>query len=228
MTLFQFALIRSWRKKSTLISLCIVPLLMVFMPTFWTGSGATGFNLFGVNLLTAAFLLVRNMMTDRVTGTVIRIFAAPVTTFKYLLENLMGYILLLWIQIFVFIQLGAGRYDWTQDMTIKLILGYWLFAAAAAAFSLAWNSLFKKRWVSDSMFSIAVSVMSLVGGVFVPLSFLPPWLQKLGMLFPNFWLSNILLDALGEQSYYGMGLSSAVLVLYIVIYLLIGSKRRLE
>lgn len=228
MTIFRFALIRSLRKRMTLIALCAVPLAMILIRPLWISENGFGFSFYGIAILYAAFLLVRSIMTDRISGTVVRIFAAPVTAFQYLLQNLLGFLLLLTLQIVLVTSLGAVLYGWGVAAAGQFMLGYILFAATSVAFSLAWNSLFRSKEMSDGVFSVVVSVMALLGGVFIPISMLPDFLQKMGMLFPTYWLSNALLAV--QNGYMGQEfwLSVVMLLLFTVAFLLFGSKRRLE
>ncbi|WP_367565752.1 ABC transporter permease [Lacrimispora sp.] len=228
MTIFHFALLRSLRKKSTLITILILPAAMILIPPLWTEENAIGFSFFGITILYGAFLLVRSIMTDRESRTIVRIFAAPVTTFQYLFQNLLGYLVLLMAQILLFALVGSLLYGWQASIAGKLVLGYGLFAAVSIALSLAWNSLFRSSAISGGIFSVVVSVMALLGGVFVPLSLLPDILQTIGMLFPTFWLSSILMDITGGNPPFEFWVSGAVLALFTTAFLIFGSKRRLE
>ncbi len=228
MTIFRFALMRSMRKRLTLISLCAVPFAMVLFPPVWVSENGFGFSFYGLVILYAAFLLVRSIMTDRINKITVRIFAAPVTNFQYLFQNLLGFLLLLSIQIVAVLSLGAVLYGWEAAAVCKLMLGYILFAMSSIAFSLAWNSLFRSKEMSDGVFSVIISLMALLGGVFIPVSILPGILQKIGMLFPTYWLSSALLSVRYGYKGQGFWLAAVMLLLFTVIFLLFGSKRRLE
>lgn len=228
MTIFQFALIRSMRKKFTLLTLCTIPIIMIFITPLWATGEGFGFNFYGIIILYTAFLLVRAILTDRINKITIRIFAAPVTTLQYLFQNLMGFLMLIILQIIVIISIGSIRYHWELSDTIILASIYILFAANAISFSLAWNSLFRSKEMSDGVFSVVISVMSLLGGVFVPLSYLPGVLQKIGMIFPTYWLSTALIEIQSEKNFLKIFLAAGMLILFSVACLIFGSKRRLE
>ncbi|KAF0194145.1 MAG: ABC transporter [Bacillota bacterium] len=228
MTIFRFALMRGLRKKSMFAALFAVPLAMIFIRPLWTPENGAGFVFYGMVILFAAFSLVRLIMTDRVSGTIVRIFAAPVTTFQYLSQNLLAYWLILGIQTVVMVAVGAMLYEWGIEMAAQLILCYTVFAVASIALSLAWTSLFRSKVISDAVFSIVVSFMALLGGIFIPLSMLPDILRKIGMLFPTYWFSNSLLgirDGAASREYW---LSLLIMLLLSAASLLYGSKRRLE
>lgn len=227
MTIFQFALIRSLRKKSTLVALFIVPLIMVFIRPLWVLETGTGFLFYGLILLFAAFSLVRLIMTDRVTGTAVRIFAAPITTRQYLSQNLLAFWMITSIQTVVLVVIGAVLYKWEIEMAVWLFLSYSIFSATCIVFSMAWNSLFRSKIMSDAVFSIVISFMGMLGGIFIPLPMLPEVLRKIGMLFPTYWFTNSLL-ALQEGIMGEYWLSIFIMVLFSIVFLLYGSKRRFE
>lgn len=228
MTIFHFTLIRSLRIKSTLIALTLIPLIMILIRPFWYSEQNTGPNLYGMVILYGAFVLVRAIMNDRVTGTITRILAAPVTTFQYLFQNLLAYLLLLTVQIFVIICIGTFLYKWHFVFSLKQFLCYTIFAATSISFSLAWNSLFRSKLLSDGVFSVVVSLMTLLGGVYFPIDMLPDFLKKIAMLFPNYWLSNAIFHMQNEQGFNNYLISIAALLLFAISYLIFGSKKRLE
>lgn len=228
MTIFRFALIRSLRKKSTLITLSGVPLAMIFIRPLWTPENGTGFLFYGMVILFAAFSLVRLIMTDRTTGTVVRIFAAPVTTFQYLSHSLLAFWLMISVQTAAMVAVGAVLYRWEGGIAARLMLSYIVFAATSIAFSLAWNSLFRSKVMSDAVFSIVISFMALLGGIFIPISMLPDLMRKIGMLFPTYWFSNSLLLIQGQGSDGEYWRSILIMLLFSTAFLLYGSKRRFE
>lgn len=228
MTIFRFALIRSLRQKSLLAVMCVTPLAMIFIRPLWEANDAMGLLFYGMILMIAAFSLVRLIMDDRVTGTVVRIFAAPVTTAQYLSQNLLAFWLIISVQTVVLVSIGSALYSWGIEMSARLILCYIVFSATAIAFSLAWNSLFRSKIMSDSIFTILVSFMALLGGIFIPLPMLPDILRKIGMLFPTYWLSNAILLIQGQGTKGEYWLSILIMLLFSAAFLLYGSKRRLE
>ncbi len=228
MTIFRFYLIRSMRKRMTLLALIVLPLVILFLPPLWNMEDALGFSFYSLVILFGSFALVRSTMTDRESGLIVRIFAAPVTTLTYLSQSLLAYMLLMLLQVVVFVGIGTALYGWDAYISAMLLLGYILFASTSVSLSLAWNSLFRSKAMSGGVFSILVSFMAILGGVFVPLSMLPDVMQKIGMLFPTYWISSILIGIAGRQPPFGIWTSSGILMMFTAIFLIFGSKRRLE
>lgn len=228
MTIFYFTLIRSLKSTSTLITIILIPLIMILIKPLWYLEHNTGFNFYGIVILYGGFSLVRSIMSDRVTGTVTRILVAPITGFQYLFQSLLAYLLLQALQILLITGLGTFLYDWNFALSLKLFICYTIFAATAISFSLAWNSLFRSKLMSETVFTIIIALMALLGGVYFPIDMFPESLKKIAMIIPNYWLSNALLSLQKGQGFSNYLLSIAVLILFTIAYLIFGSKKRLE
>lgn len=228
MTIFFFAIKRALRDKFTLAILTLFPILLLLAPPFWGEETTMGFSMFGMVIMFVAFILVRTIMTDRVNGTVKRIFAAPVSTLKYLSQNLLAYLVIIMIQILLILTIGSQIYNWGLELYLMLFVCYTVFAGASIGFSLAWNSVFKSRELSDAIFSIVISMMGILGGVFVPLEMLPDLIRKMGMIFPIYWFSNAISIITYEGEFQSFLLSIGIMLMFIIAFLLYGSKRRIE
>ncbi|WP_291651742.1 ABC transporter permease [Clostridium sp.] len=228
MTIFYYTLKRALRNKQTLIVISLIPLIMIFIPMLWEGKSLIGYTLYGTVILYGSFLLTRTIMSDRVNGIVIRIFSAPIRTIKYLSQSLLAYSSLLIGQIILVLVIGALLYKWDIILVIKLFLCYTIFAMTSIGFSLAWNSLFRSKVMSDAVFSIVISLMSILGGVFIPIDLLPTFFKRLGMIFPSYWLSNALINLIGYKDFQNYLLSLGMLALFTVAFTIFGSIRRLE
>lgn len=225
MTIFLYALLRNLRSKSNLLTLCIIPLIVIMIKPLWGNNNANGFSLLAVTILFASFSLVRFIMTERIEGTIIRIFAAPVTMLQYLSQNLGACLLLINIKLVVLMTVGSLLYQWNIKMVIALFLCYSVFAAAAITFSLAWYTLFRNKEVSDAIFSMVITFMCILGGIFIPITELPNIVQRIGMLLPTYWLSNGLLFLKGGEVNGDYWISIFMMILYTIIFLIFGSRR---
>lgn len=224
MTIFRYALLRNLRRKWTLVALWIAPVCLMLLNPLWEEGSFAGFSIYGVVIILAAFLLVQPIMEDRVTGTAVRIFAAPITTFKYLFQNLLASLVLLVIQVVVLLGPRLIWQGWALSLAGRVLLAYAVFAAVALALGLAWTSLFRTKTLSDTVFSVVLSVMALFGGAFVPITVFRGVVQKMAMLTPPFWLGNALANLNGSAYW----LSLSILLLFAAVFLTFGSRRRLE
>jgi ABC-2 type transport system permease protein len=107
------------------------------------------------------------------------------------------------------------------------MLLYFLFAIASVAFSFAWSCIFKEKETSYAMFSVLMSVVAMLGGLFMPLSILPDILKYIGALFPAFWVSNGILHLQGGDAMGTYWISAAAIAMFTALYMVFGSKRRI-
>ncbi|MDV4150214.1 ABC transporter permease [Clostridium sp. AL.422] len=228
MTIFYYTFIRVLRNKQTFFIITLIPIIMIFIPMLWREKSLLGPTLYGIVILYGAFLLAKSIMSDRVNGTIIRIFSAPIKTYEYLTQTLLAYSLLLTVQIGLIIIIGKLLYNWELILALKLFLCYTVFATTSIGFSIAWNSLFRSKIMSDAVFSVVISLMSILGGIFVPINLLPDVFKRVGMIFPTYWLSNALISLNQNNDLQNYLLSIAILMLFTVLYTIFGSKRRLE
>lgn len=227
MTIFHYALIRSLRRRSTMAALMIIPFIMIFIRPLWQERESIGYTFYPMLILFTSFSMVRLIMTDKVTGTVMRIFVAPVTTLKYLSQNLSAFCSLISLQVLLVIGTGILLYQWDIYLAVRLVICYIIFTITSVALSLAWYSLFRNKEISDAIFSIVVSFMALLGGIFIPITLIPEILRKIGMLLPTYWLSNGINQTLYNGKAYDYWISIIILCLFTTAFLLFGSKRRL-
>ena len=110
MTIFRFALKRSFRNPFNILLLCVLPVGVVFLPVVPGSTLPLGFHLYGQVIMFAAFLMVRSTVEDRLSGVLTRIAVAPVSYFRYLWETLLAYGLLLVAQNAVVVGLGVVLY----------------------------------------------------------------------------------------------------------------------
>lgn len=228
LTIYRFALLRAQRNPVSLLINAVLPLILIFISGLWTGEEAMGFSFIGAALMYGSFLAARGIMNDKLDGTITRIFTSPVTTLQYLSQNLLAVMTPLTMQIIAVGIIGSILYQWEIDFTLSLMLIYFLFAAASVAFSFAWSCMFKDREISYTMFSVLMSLVALLGGFFVPLQVLPNALRYVGALFPAYWVSNGILALRGlDEAMGSFWISAAVIVLFAVLYMVYGSKRRM-
>lgn len=227
LTIYKFALLRAWRNPLSLLFNAVLPLVLVLIPALWRGESAFGFSFVGVAIMYGAFIAARGILIDKLDGTLVRIFTTPTTNLQYLTQNLMAALTPLAVQILAVGLLGSALYGWQAEFVLRLMLLYFIFAAASVAFSFAWSCFFKERETSYAVFSVAANLVAMLGGFYVPLHIMPNVLRYIGALFPAYWMSNGVAALQGGSAMGGYLLSAAVIALFAVLYLVYGSKRRI-
>lgn len=227
MIIFKYSLINGLKSKAALAVNCILPLVLILIRPLWTGDLQLGFNLVAFMIMGGTFVISQGIMDDRTSGTVVRILAAPVTMFSYLMQKLFAYTVPLVVNIIVVCLVGYFLYDWSLYFAMALMLCYTVLTLACVALTFAWACLFKSKSNSLSAFSIVLTAMAMLGGLIIPIDLLPDVLQHVGAIFPSYWASNGI-ESLIQYGITGQyWLSIAVMLLFTAIFLLYGGKRRI-
>lgn len=227
LTIYRYALLRVYRNPVSLIINAALPLVVIFIPGLWKVEEPFGFSMIGVVLMYGSFTAARGILNDKLDGTITRILTSPITFFQYLAQNLMAAMTPLMVQILAVGIIGGMLYDWETSFTLSVILIYLLFAAASVAFSYAWSCLFNEKETSYAIFSVLMSLVAMVGGFFIPLTILPDALRYVGALFPAFWVSNGILYLQGGNAMGTYWISIVALIMFSMLYMVFGSKRRI-
>jgi len=228
MTVMRFALRRSFRNPVNILLLCVLPVGLVFVPVLPGTILPLGFHLYGQVILYAAFLMVRTVLDDRVSGVLIRVGVAPVSHFRYLWETLLAYGLLLVAQNALVVGLGAIVYRGTLAAPLLQFAAFACFSIASIAFSLAGCSLFRRRDLAYAVVTTAIILLSMLGGFYAPTELLPSALQKVAMITPPYWLINALSILQRGDPPAKYVLSIGIMLLFAMVFLVVGSRRRME
>lgn len=227
MTIFKFALKRSFRNKTNLIFLTMFPAAAIFLPAqqYWPLL-PIGYQYFGVLILFVSIRLTGLMIEDRQKGVVKRLAVAPMTHFQYLWQNLLAFATITVVQCLIVI-IGGVIYGHELYEPLLLLTLFIVFSFTAIALSLAWNSLYRSKESSFLVFMSIIVLMAMFGGMIIPIEMLPDILEKLAVIFPTYWLAEgIEWIVLGEDTGHFL-LSNGVLLLYTLLFLIVGSTRKI-
>jgi ABC-2 type transport system permease protein len=229
MTIFKFSLLAKARSKGAIITTVLLPLAMILFRPLWVADEVwrQGFYFTGMLIFVGSFVLSQEMITERVDGTIVRILASPTSMLGYFMEKLLAYFVPLLLQVTIIVTLGTVLYDWELIFTLALFLSYTVFILTSIALSIAWSCLFKSKANSFSVFSMIAVFVGILGGFMLPLNMLPDGLRFVGMLFPPYWLSNSIwtLQFYGVEGQYWLSL--VILLIFAVVFLVYGGKRRI-
>ncbi|MFA9455294.1 ABC transporter permease [Halalkalibacter sp. AB-rgal2] len=230
MTIFFFVLKRNVRNLSNLLFLTVFPIAAIFLPNppegwMWF---PVGYQYFGILILFVGIRLTSLMVEDRQKGVIKRLAVAPVSHFQYLWQNLLAYSLILVLQCIIVV---AGGYLYGHELyqPMYVLVLFILFSFVSLSMALAWNSLYRSKESAFLVYMAAVMLMSLLGGLIVPVEMLPTFLQRLSMLLPVHWLAEGLgWIAIGDESISHFLFIGGIMVLYTFLFLVIGSMRRIH
>ena len=225
MTVFRFALKRCFRRPLNLILICVLPLGLLFVPRFGDWQMPMGFHLYGELVFFLAYSLIYTVSEDRNNGILTRIAAAPVTHFGYLSQILIAYACIMVAQNGAMVMGGHLLYGDVLDEPLRMLASYTAFSLAALSFCLAVCSLIRLREVAYSSLSMLIVLFAALGGSMVPVSLMPDFLKRLAMISPIYWLHVGMGAVPGAEGQFVLSL--AVLLLFALVFLLAGSKRRM-
>jgi len=227
MTIFIYALKRGLRNPALTALFFLLPVGLAFLPRPPGDALPTGFHIYGILLLFTAFLLIRLIVEDRENGVFLRIGAAPVTHLRYLVETLVAYALVLLAQNAILIVAGVLTQGGSLIAPWLLFAAYAVFSSTAIAFCLAVCALFRLREAAYGTCSGLIIVIAMLGGAYFPTEMMPAALQRVAMVTPTYWLFNALslVERGGEPSRFALSLG--IMVLFTIVFLIAGSKRRL-
>ena len=228
MSILKFALKRSLQSKTNLIFIIILPIGLIFLPIepdSWT-SLPYGYHYFGTILLFVSVRLAAILLEDRQQGIIKRIAMAPVSNLSYLTQNVLAFSLILLLPILLLIS-GGIFYGHELYHTGRLFLLYVCFAFAALSMSLAWVSIYRNKETSFLVFMVIVVLMTLVSGIMLPIEIMPDNIEKVAYSLPTYWYNKGLTAIVSQASLPEFLLPLVILLAFSLLFLLIGSKRKI-
>ncbi len=228
MTIFKFALKRSFGNATNLIFLTLFPIAFIFFPNGeeWPFL-PYGYQYFGILILFVGIRLATIILEDREKGVVKRLAVAPVSHFQYLSQNLLAYSVILILQcvlvIYGGVLLGQELYQ-----PFWLFLLYVSFSFASLAIALAWISLYRKKEVSFLVYMSLIFIVVILGGLLIPIEIFPDLLKRIAVLFPTYWLAEGLDWVVFGEDILDFLMINGVLWLYTIVFIIIGSVRKIQ
>jgi len=224
MNIFTFAFKENLKQPINILIIILLPIAVLMIPGSPYGF-PHGVYLVGLLIIFSAYLISRPLVEDRMKGIIHRIEASPVTHMNYLSSHLAAYFIVLMFQSLVFIVgtlLFHGESTFNHWMIYSLYLS---FGFMCLTLTLAFTSFFHNFALAFGIYSGFGSLMSLLGGISMPLYIIPEKIIPYIRFLPTYWLPYGL-NSVYESEINGFLIAHAVLLIYAGIFLLIGSKRR--
>ncbi|HUX21469.1 MAG TPA: ABC transporter permease [Spirochaetia bacterium] len=228
MTVFRFALRRSFRSPLNILLLCVLPVGVVFIPPVEGTTLPLGIHFYGQVIMFASFLMVRSIVDDRASGVLTRVAVAPIGYLRYLTETLLAYGVLLVAQNAVVVVLGSTLYGDRFRLPVLQLLALVCFSFTSLSFCLAGFSLFGRKDAAYGAIATVIILLSMIGGFYWPIEFMPGFLQKAALFTPPYWLIRALVGLQTGDPPIRLVFSLIIMVLFAMAFLVVGSRRRLE
>lgn len=228
MTIFKFALRRSFGNTTNLVFLTSFPIACIFFPNGeeWPFL-PYGYQYFGIIILFIGIRLATIILEDREKGVVKRLAVAPISHFQYLSQNLLAYSVILILQCAIVV-FGGVLFGKELYQPGWLFLLYVSFSFASLAIALAWISIYRNKDVSFLVYMSLIFIVVVLGGLLIPIEIFPDLLKRIAVLFPTFWLAEGLNWLVFSEKILDFLLINGVLWLYTIVFIIIGSTRKIQ
>lgn len=168
------------------------------------------------------------IMRDKRNKTYYRIFTAPVTTKRYMLENILSFFTLAVMQILLllyFINVLGGNLGKSFFDYFVILLFFSLFAISFGTYI---TTISKDLRQAQSMASLVITPILMLGGCYWPIEIMPKFLQQLSKFLPTTWCMRAC-----EKIAYGAKLRELyieipILILFSVVFFLLSSWKKTD
>jgi ABC-2 type transport system permease protein len=174
-------------------------------------------------MMYSALITGLQIIINKNNHTLRRTLAAPVRAGSYMLQMILGHLLVAWLQVLlvmVVLQRVYGLYMGSTPYTLYLLL--LVFSLVSVSLGVA-VSRFSENLIQACLIGVVFIVpFSLLGGAYFPIADIPGLIQTLSQFSPIAWA----LDAT-EKLILGQGLEAitgelVILVLFAVVFFLLG------
>ncbi|WP_426520634.1 ABC transporter permease [Diaminobutyricibacter sp. McL0618] len=181
---------------------------------------------------TVAFLffiattIAQYMFMERERGTLRRLLTSPVRRYSILIGKLLPNVLIGFGQVVVIFGVGRLLFGLHLGDPLALFLVTCAAVAAANGFGLMITALSKTQAQATGLSTLLVFTLATVAGCYVPLSFMPAFMQTIALATPQGWamsaFQNIMIKGTGVTEVLpGIG----VLIAFALVFFLIGLSR---
>lgn len=153
----------------------------------------------------------------------LRSFAAPITIRNYMAQIIFTLYLLELLQVIILFAALIIEYKmFIMKYILKLFLIYSVFSITAVSFALFVNYIIKNYMKRTVISSLIVVPMCMLGGCFWDFRLEPKPFQFIAQFIPTTWVSSATNAILNERSYGSFGASLGILLLFSLVFLLLG------
>lgn len=228
MTIFKFALKRSFSNTTNLIFLTLFPIACIFLPNGeeWPFL-PYGYQYFGILILFVGIRLATIILEDRAKGVVKRLAVAPISHFQYLNQNLLAFSVILILQCAIVVY-GGVLFGQELYQPGWLFILYVSFSFASLAIALAWISIYRNKDTSFLVYMSLIFIIVVLGGLLIPIEIFPDLLKRIAVIFPTYWLAEGLNWVVFGEDLLDFLLINGGLWLYTIVFVIIGSTRKIN
>jgi ABC-2 type transport system permease protein len=171
-----------------------------------------GYTIYGVFFIISTISV--SLFREKNEGTFRRLQAAPISRATLLAGKLIPYYLINLIQIVLMFAVGVLVFHISLGVhPLALVPISLATAAAATGLGMLIASLGKTQEQVGSLSMVISIVMSALGGIMVPISVMPAFMQKLALVIPHYWALTGFQDVIVR----GLGMSAVLPVVGVLL-----------
>lgn len=169
------------------------------------------------------------ILDDKQNKTFFRIFASPISTKSYMLQNILSSLVILLIQITLIFTIMVKIFHAEFGMSLFSVYAlYLLFSLMCVSLGVAVVSISKNTRQAGAINSFITVPMCMLGGCFWPISFMPDILVKISNFMPTTWILRAASKVIDGSSLVGVKTEISVILLFTLVFILLGSWKKAD
>jgi ABC-2 type transport system permease protein len=169
------------------------------------------------------------ILDDKQNKTFFRIFASPISTKNYMLQNILSSFVILIIQTALIFTIMAKVFNADFGTSIfNVYVLYLLFSLMCVSLGVAVVSISKNARQAGAINTFITVPMCMLGGCFWPIRFMPDILVKISNFMPTTWILKASDKVMFGSSLYGVRTEISVLLLFTLVFILLGSWKKAD
>lgn len=166
------------------------------------------------------------ILEERVAGTWQRLLATPASRAEIILGYLVGFFVNGWAQMGILVLATHWLFgvSWGDPLGFFILTS--VFIAAATAIGLALAGVVRTPQQQSVAANIGAVVTSMVAGIYWPYEMMPTFMQRIGLLMPQYWALRGYTDLLTRgRELAALGTPLLIMSAFCVVLLLFGMSR---
>lgn len=184
----------------------------------------TGLILYAMIILMGSYLLSRMFVEDKENQMTSRIATSPVKPWRYLFENLACFSVILIAQNILVICTYMVIDPKAIFHPVFLLLTFIVYSIMSVGLMLTISTICSSSFMMLCASTSLIMILSMLGGLFMPISFMPETVKKIAMIAPTFWFTNAVNSIYSGSPQFAFQL--VMLAGFAIVFFLVGSWKR--
>jgi ABC-2 type transport system permease protein len=184
----------------------------------------TGLTLYGIIILYGAFLLSRLFVEDKENELTVRIATSPIPPWRYLLENLACFSVILIVQNLLMVLAYRIVNPLGMVHPFMILLAFSAYSITAVGLMLTISTVCNTSFVMMCTSTMATLLLSLFGGLLLPIAAMPDTMKKIAMVTPTYWFSEAINSIFAASN--GFTFQLTMLLGFALVFFLAGSWKK--